>query len=369
MATLPTISNSNGIGKSCGNVVAGAPKTNEYKKEAVSFLKHTFHQLSVFSIQRVYHHNNFVFTPTFNALEAIHEIAKRQGLSENERRALISVQAPCLGGLTATQCIVMKYKRYSKPPPLTNQDLLRELAGKWLERRRSVFVSCFYFTFLRFPSHQSLLYFQMDPAEIEGTQTKRSPGNGAPLANNRVPTLHEATGELRERLIDIFDAEIEGTQTNQGPRGGASLTHTTPPQLPETTGEDTIGNTPTKDPLAVDLSVARMIASQPSPPRPVEFQITCECCYGDYSFEEMAQCDDGHLFCKTCVQQYVREQFYGNNRSDFPCMSGDGCAADFSLRATLENVLSPKLLKNIEDHAFRSSVAKAKVDGLWQVQN
>ena len=98
----------------------------------------------------------------------------------------------------------------------------------------------------------------------------------------------------------------------------------------------------------------------------MEYEITCECCYGDHPFEAMVQCDEGaHLFCMSCVKEYIREQLYGNNRSVFPCMSSDGCTASFSSRAMFQKALSPKLLQNVEEHAYRAELSKANVEGLW----
>ena len=115
-------------------------------------------------------------------------------------------------------------------------------------------------------------------------------------------------------------------------------------------------------------TILAAVARLPSPhqsPAPVEAEVECECCFGDYPFEGMAQCDSGdHLFCQTCVRDYVREQLFGQDRNDFHCMSSDGCKSRFS-KTVLTQALSPRLLKKVDEHTFRTEVSGAKMDDLW----
>ncbi|KAK9455550.1 hypothetical protein V1511DRAFT_297912 [Dipodascopsis uninucleata] len=39
--------------------------------------------------------------------------------------------------------------------------------------------------------------------------------------------------------------------------------------------------------------------------------IECECCFGDYAFEDLACCNDAHFFCRTCLENAVKEGLYG----------------------------------------------------------
>jgi hypothetical protein len=49
--------------------------------------------------------------------------------------------------------------------------------------------------------------------------------------------------------------------------------------------------------------------------------IECECCFGDYTWEEIAACANAHFFCHGCLIRSVQENVYGqgNNLLDDKC--------------------------------------------------
>ena len=56
--------------------------------------------------------------------------------------------------------------------------------------------------------------------------------------------------------------------------------------------------------------------------------IECGCCYGDYAFDAMVHCYEGHLFCEECLHGYAKEAVYGQGKSVLQCMA-DQCEAIF----------------------------------------
>jgi len=59
--------------------------------------------------------------------------------------------------------------------------------------------------------------------------------------------------------------------------------------------------------------------------------LTCGCCFEDEClFEDMAPCEDGHLFCKECICRSV-ESAVGEGRTKFQCLTGKIYAGWFFL--------------------------------------
>jgi len=61
--------------------------------------------------------------------------------------------------------------------------------------------------------------------------------------------------------------------------------------------------------------------------------LECACCFGDFAFEEVTHCGEGHIFCQSCVRHLLREQLFGESAGAFKqltCFSGGDCQSEFS---------------------------------------
>ncbi|KAL1925586.1 uncharacterized protein VTP21DRAFT_469 [Calcarisporiella thermophila] len=75
--------------------------------------------------------------------------------------------------------------------------------------------------------------------------------------------------------------------------------------------------------------------------------IECRCCFGDFPFEDMTFCAEGHLFCVGCIRNLVSEGIFGQGTlrgRPVKCVEGDGCEACIPM-SELEKVLLPDMFK------------------------
>jgi hypothetical protein len=101
--------------------------------------------------------------------------------------------------------------------------------------------------------------------------------------------------------------------------------------------------------------------------------IECNCCYSNFSADEMVQCRGGHLFCCDCLRRMSETQIFANGNfgihpitkepaTELLCMAG--CGAGF-LIDILSKALPKQVLQKYNEMQFKAAVSKVQMDDLW----
>lgn len=88
----------------------------------------------------------------------------------------------------------------------------------------------------------------------------------------------------------------------------------------------------------------------------------CLCCYGEHPQSAMRECQagSGHLVCGQCIYHYVSEQLDGNGKCEFSCIVDADCQHSYPTKL-LDDTLTPRLNRRVNDKRFREEMKKAGV--------
>lgn len=98
--------------------------------------------------------------------------------------------------------------------------------------------------------------------------------------------------------------------------------------------------------------------------------VECECCFGDYAWDEITACAAGHFFCHGCLLKSVQEGLYGQGRNlvaamcSVRCLSSSAapaCEASVPLEL-LEAVLPADVFQSLEDRTATESVERSGLE-------
>lgn len=90
--------------------------------------------------------------------------------------------------------------------------------------------------------------------------------------------------------------------------------------------------------------------------------IECGCCFSLYPFDQMVQCPEAHLFCKSCMSSYA-SNLLGEHNPNIVCMDQSGCKLLFP-QSELERFLAPKLLELYHRVRQRKDIEAAGLENL-----
>ena len=96
--------------------------------------------------------------------------------------------------------------------------------------------------------------------------------------------------------------------------------------------------------------------------------IECGCCFGEFPFEEIVQCSDGHLFCKECLHGYAKEIIFGSAMASakLSCM-GEDCDQPFPY-SQLEKCLTKDEIDKYQSRLQEDCLAKVDIPNFYQCE-
>lgn len=87
--------------------------------------------------------------------------------------------------------------------------------------------------------------------------------------------------------------------------------------------------------------------------------MVCECCFNEVLFDDLVQCPEGHLFCKTCVRTQI-ETAISEGRTNIRCLSVNGCDREVPI-SELERTVPESVVRRLFQIEAINAVASAQL--------
>jgi TRIAD3 protein (E3 ubiquitin-protein ligase RNF216) len=123
----------------------------------------------------------------------------------------------------------------------------------------------------------------------------------------------------------------------------------------------------TNEMIENDIQLAKQLNNEDAIKENAIFE--CQCCYNnELSFEELIQCTEGDLFCKSCLSRYIEEMIFGNSKIShrLKCMNSMGTTIcqGFYLESMIKKSLPSKIFEKYSEMLLNDSLRKAEINNL-----
>lgn len=119
--------------------------------------------------------------------------------------------------------------------------------------------------------------------------------------------------------------------------------------------------------ILLDATLAQRLNDEQA--RSADALIECQCCFGDFPWEDICYCSDLHYFCRMCLRTSVETSLYGQtssldySKTSVKCLSIGSCTASIP-SSDLPHFLPPELCVALEDHFTRRALDSSGIASL-----
>ena len=92
--------------------------------------------------------------------------------------------------------------------------------------------------------------------------------------------------------------------------------------------------------------------------------IDCSCCYSDNKFEDLGQCTNGHLLCKSCIKTHAESTIYQSLSAKITCISCNEKCFGLIDDVLLEQILDVRVLSEYKNLKNLAEIKEICVDDI-----